>query len=574
MKKIDEWQLGCVIVEMLTLKPISDFGLKLDHETVIQKILPEVESHHPIDFGVYKMLIESLLHEDAGSRMSLEELEKVLVDGTDGDDPIAEIIQSKEARVFLMGATTSGKTSLINNIFQTEIFQTGVFGSETKELQYATAEVKPYRLTFVDTPGFLDDHGRDSQFREPILKELVINPPNCILIVTKFKLRPLLATFVVLERLKEMNDKLPYNLFSRAIIVFTHCGNHSPSDKEPIDAMAKIRQHLAGEKVRQADIAQKIPFQMVESDLRCKNVRVLKDGTLWLQELLKAIVSVSDVESSFVISRFLDPIVLRSGALQVFVAKASAPGRGVPLSEVYKNYKPDTEVLNWVYDAKPTFLNKVINKVVTNEQLKKKMEAMVAENANVRQEKKSKNKLSILKKKIFYLFLPCWTMMKCFIRKEFFRLSGEYNLVNKLEEDLKRASLKEFKDKLNEVKVHEKISLLKRVIRHCAPMVSDIWFTDLQDLLVCVSTDAESDNLAVKKKLAKRIKTHFALLSNYNLFYRILKFLQKVVAFKDKNLMTADNLAIVLIPNLFQLKTETQHQYAPVFSFLITYYED
>jgi len=328
--------------------------------------------------------------------------------------------------------------------------------------------------------------------------------------------------------------------------------------------MVKVRKEL--EKI-DAKIAQSLPFQMVESDLRCKNVRVLKDGTPWLQELLKSIVSVSEAEPSYIISRFLDPMVLRSGALQVSIFKASAPGAGIPLKDLYKNYVPDTQVLNWIYDEKAGILNKVLNKVGANPN---NIINMMMNNNNDKIDKMKKLMVDVEEKTLnLFALMDNETVLKT---EGIFRVSGAITEINKLVEDLKRSPLKVFVTQMKAAGIHEKAALMKRVNLFCAINVTDIWLTGLQDISSSYALyDESAETLENKKHMAEKIKAQFALLPNYNLFYRTIKYLQQVVKYEKENLMNASNLAKVFVPNFYLESKNENYLYAPLIAHMIKY---
>jgi len=272
------------------------------------------------------------------------------------------------------------------------------------------------------------------------------------------------------------------------------------------------------------------------------------------------------VEPSYIISRFLDPMILRSGALKVSICKASSPGAGIPLTELYKNYVPDTEVLNWIYEEKPSILNKLLNKMVVNPNIIN----MMINNSNDKLDKMKKQMVDV-EDKITHLFgaLDNETILKT---EGIFRVSGSITEINKLIEDIKRSPVKVFVAQIKATGVHEKAALLKRVNNFCAINVTDMWLTGLQDISSSFALyDESSETLDSKKRMAEKVKNHFAILPNYNLFYRTIKFLQKVVKFESENRMNASNLAKVFVPNFYLESKNENYLYAPLIEHMIKY---
>jgi len=71
--------------------------------------------------------------------------------------------------------------------------------------------------------------------------------------------------------------------------------------------------------------------------------------------------------------------------------------------------------------------------------------------------------------------------------------------------------------------------------------------------------------------MAEKIKAQFALLPNYNLFYRTIKYLQQVVKYEKENLMNASNLAKVFVPNFYLESKNENYLYAPLIAHMIKY---
>ena len=70
--------------------------------------------------------------------------------------------------VVVFGKTGVGKSTLLNSLFEQEIFETGEMEATTKEIYKSTHSINNVPIVFYDVPGLFDDENNDDIYLEKI----------------------------------------------------------------------------------------------------------------------------------------------------------------------------------------------------------------------------------------------------------------------------------------------------------------------------------------------------------------------------------------------------------------------
>lgn len=216
--------------------------------------------------------------------------------------------------ILALGETGVGKTALVKSLFDlknNELKLKGGVRSDTDFVKTYKYKINEVTLLYTDSPGFFDTRGSDKAKKNmsQIISHIKKNDIDIVLWVAKICDLVNEKHFNLLEKLTKL---FGVDVWKKTIIVLTHANNLPPDeyyendDGEELEEVVAWKAYTDQKKYVWRDAFDKIqygcehkvsiPVVLVENSIRRSNkidgIRTLRDGTPFLQYLIKKIFSI------------------------------------------------------------------------------------------------------------------------------------------------------------------------------------------------------------------------------------------------------------------------------------------
>lgn len=223
-------------------------------------------------------------------------------------------------RILALGETGVGKTALVKSLFDLknhELKLKGGVESDTEFVKTYEYKINEIILMYTDSPGFFDTRGSDKAKKnmKQIMNYIENNEIDIILWVSKIG-------DLVHEKhcklLKKLTKAFGVKVWKKTVIVLTHANELPPDeyyendDEEEVDEITAWKSYTEQKKYNWEKVFDKIqkkydtnynpdskitiPVALVENSIRRSNriqgVRTLRDGTPFMEDLIKKIFTI------------------------------------------------------------------------------------------------------------------------------------------------------------------------------------------------------------------------------------------------------------------------------------------
>ncbi|XP_024366081.1 translocase of chloroplast 34 isoform X1 [Physcomitrium patens] len=195
--------------------------------------------------------------------------------------------------IVLLGKGGVGKSSIVNSLFSERVAAVSAFRSETLRPRQYSRSKDGFKLTVIDTPGFVEA-GRVDAALNSIRRYLLGKTINVVLYVDRLDGPREDKVDVKISR--AISQAFGPQIWPHVIVVFTHAEIHleDVTYSEFVSRRSAALRNIILKESRFKTVNTKVPFVLVENCSRCsengEHEKILPDGTVWLPVLFEALV--------------------------------------------------------------------------------------------------------------------------------------------------------------------------------------------------------------------------------------------------------------------------------------------